>query len=336
MVRLAALLVLGISTALAVPLESFAPLPEVSPEGAEELISATSMDPYDFHSHEHHSSFGHSHTFGVTPKPFVPDEPSIVGESEAVPFVSATAETAPDTPFVSAEPHAKPGVSPEPSATVVNNTLDNVSEPFLFSSSGTAGTTAKVTSQYFRNPASPTVGSKNTRDDPLGINASPSVGSTNTRKPLIEGCVAIEHLQGYVLQHKQHLTRDVLCSGGFCATPNHAIIVDGVRTSMKQLCTAGWKCTESVKLVNNLKVWANRRAVINDSIIVTPYDVRFPMAAIWMFQVAEEMYNFVSNSIVMVTFVSFLLSCSVHAISPSCSKLTALQLWLIYTCLHLT
>ncbi len=51
-----------------------------------------------------------------------------------------------------------------------------------------------------------------------------------------EGCVAAEHLKGYSLQHKTNLWRGVLCSRGFCATPNHAIIVGGKLTSLKKLC----------------------------------------------------------------------------------------------------
>lgn len=38
-----------------------------------------------------------------------------------------------------------------------------------------------------------------------------------------EGCFAVEHLDGFVLQHPKHLMRPVLWANGFCATPNHAI-----------------------------------------------------------------------------------------------------------------
>ncbi len=298
MVRLAALLALGISAAIAVPLEpSFAPLPEVSPDAGVELIPAASLEPLGLHTH---TTGGHSHALGVTPEPFAPHslgdsfamataepfgsgELTATAEPEAVPFMGATAEPAPDTPFVSAEPDAEPGVSPEPTTPGVN---DNVTDAFVVNPQGSAEPLAEA----------PPLAS-------IGENS----GATNGTKPMNEGCVAIEHLEGYVLQHKQHLTRDVLCADGFCATPNHAIIVDGAYTSMKQLCNAGWKCTESVKLVNNLKVWANRRAVVNDRITVTPYDVRFPKAASWVAQAAEEVYDFVSSSIVMATVVALVL-----------------------------
>lgn len=103
-----------------------------------------------------------------------------------------------------------------------------------------------------------------------------------------EGCVAVEHLEGYVLQHRSHLRRPVLCAHGFCATPNHAIIVAGRMTSMKVLCNKEWSCVRSVKMVNNLKLAANRRAKVNDLITVTPYDLRFPKVGVWALQMAED------------------------------------------------
>ncbi len=106
-----------------------------------------------------------------------------------------------------------------------------------------------------------------------------------------EGCVAVEHLEGYVLQHPQHLLRPVLCAEGFCATPNHAIIVDGVWTSMKRLCRTEWQCVRSVKLVNNIKARANSRVNINSRIVVTPYDLRFPTWCVWVVQLLEDTVN---------------------------------------------
>ncbi len=265
------------------------------------------MHHNDFHSHEHHSAFGLTHAFGVNPEQLVCGVPSTTAEPGAVPVIGASTDPNPYTPFVCTVPVPEPVLLPEPNAAAVNNAPRKSSELFIFNTYGTDHTILGPQNSYVSGSAS--VGSTSKRK-PFIINAkgdprkpvggrgrgNAPVGSKNKRKPLIEGCVAIEHLQGYVLQHKQHLTRDVLCDDGFCATPNHAIIVDGVRTSMKQLCNTGWKCTESVKLVNNLKVWANRRAIINDRITVTPYDVRFPKVASWVGQAAEEIYNFYSNS----------------------------------------
>lgn len=110
-----------------------------------------------------------------------------------------------------------------------------------------------------------------------------------------EGCVAVEHLTGFVLQHKKHLLRPVLCARGFCATPNHAIVFRGALTSMKRLCDAAvFDCTNDVKFVNNLKVAVNRRVEISDEIVVTPYDIRFPKALIWAVQMMEDVFNLVT------------------------------------------
>lgn len=115
-----------------------------------------------------------------------------------------------------------------------------------------------------------------------------------------EGCVAVEHLQGYVLQHRNHLLRPVLCSRGFCATPNHGIIVNEVYTSMKSLCSAGtWKCIHQTKWMNNLKLAVNRRAPVSENIVVTPYDVRFPRWFIWVVQMVEDAWNLVATSLVV-------------------------------------
>lgn len=58
------------------------------------------------------------------------------------------------------------------------------------------------------------------------------------RKPMNEGCVAVEHLRRYVMQYYWNLRRTVLSYNNFCATPNHAIIFDGEYTSIKRLCTS--------------------------------------------------------------------------------------------------
>lgn len=118
------------------------------------------------------------------------------------------------------------------------------------------------------------------------MSASPSM--TPAKKKRHEGCVAIQHLHGYVLQHRYHLRRLVLCANGFCATPNHEIEFRGVRTSMRKLCVGQWNCVHVVKLVNNLKLASNRRARVNDDIVVTPYDHRFPRWTIWIVQMAED------------------------------------------------
>ncbi len=117
------------------------------------------------------------------------------------------------------------------------------------------------------------------------------------KKTMNEGCVAVEHLAGYKLQHPTHLRRNVLCANGFCATPNHAIIVDGKWTSMKRLCAAEWDCVPSVKWVNNLLVTANRRAEVG-RITVTPYDLRFPRVAVWVVQIAEQVLNLLGAPVV--------------------------------------
>ncbi len=109
--------------------------------------------------------------------------------------------------------------------------------------------------------------------------------------PNFEGCVAVEHLRGYVLQHSRNLRRHVLCAREFCATPNHALIVDGRWTSMKRLCRVEWRCVGSVKYVNNLDVFANRRVRYNQHIIITPYDLRFPRWGVWLVQAIGYLLN---------------------------------------------
>lgn len=115
---------------------------------------------------------------------------------------------------------------------------------------------------------------------------------------LNEGCVAVEHLRGFVLQHPRHLRRTVLCRRGFCATPNHAIVVDGVYTSMGRLCEDEWQCRREVRLVNNLKVAANKMARFDEQIVITPYDIRFPVFLVWVAQMGEDAVNIVRTSII--------------------------------------
>lgn len=69
---------------------------------------------------------------------------------------------------------------------------------------------------------------------------------------------------------------------------------------MKTFCTSGaWKCIHQTKWVNNLKLAANRRAVVSDNIIVTPYDFRFPKAAIWAGQMLKDVLSLVESSLVI-------------------------------------
>lgn len=135
------------------------------------------------------------------------------------------------------------------------------------------------------------------RKTPSPVGTS-SLEGTPEPEPRNEGCVAVEHLEGYVLQHAAPLRRSVLCAHGFCATPNHAIIVGGKLTSMRVLCGSEWKCVRSVKMVNNLKLAANRRAKVSELVMVTPYDLRFPKAAVWVVQIAEDVMYIVVAGVV--------------------------------------
>lgn len=56
-------------------------------------------------------------------------------------------------------------------------------------------------------------------------------------------------------------------------------------------------------LVNNLKVSANTRAVVGD-IVVTPYDLRYPVWAIWLVQMAEDTINLVLASVAIGAMVA--------------------------------
>lgn len=119
--------------------------------------------------------------------------------------------------------------------------------------------------------------------------------------PMDEGCVALEHLVGAALQHRKPLRRPVLCGRGFCATPNHDIEVDGVRTSMRELCSpeGKWQCVRSVKLVNNLKIARHTRWRVRPNLVVTPYDRRFPPVLSWIAQLAQDSWRIVANATVL-------------------------------------
>lgn len=119
-----------------------------------------------------------------------------------------------------------------------------------------------------------------------------------------EGCVAVEHLRGYVLQHRRHLYRRVLCHHGFCATPNHAILLDNSITSMGELCAETWKCHETMKMVNNLKVAVNRRARVSARIVVTPYDIRFGKIATWAVQIIEDVVELVMTCVALSSLLT--------------------------------
>lgn len=66
---------------------------------------------------------------------------------------------------------------------------------------------------------------------------------------------------------------------------------------MKRMCAGEWECTQSVKLVNNLKVAANRRARISSDVVETPYSIRFPKVAVWAVQMLEDVWNVLALSV---------------------------------------
>lgn len=115
--------------------------------------------------------------------------------------------------------------------------------------------------------------------------------STSSKgKPLNEGCVAVEHLQGYIMQYFWNLRRTVLCYNDFCATPNHGIIFDGEYTSIQRLCSSGrWSpCIPKVKYVNNLRLLSNREVRFSDRLVITAYNFNFPKMLIWILQLAQD------------------------------------------------
>lgn len=145
--------------------------------------------------------------------------------------------------------------------------------------------------------SSPSEAPEPTPVPPVTLTPFPSPSSSPTL--LNEGCVAVEHLRGATVQHASPLLRQTLCSRGFCATPNHGLIVDGIWTSMKQLCAGSWACTEETRLVNNLKISSATRLRFGDSIVITPYDARFPIAFPWIIQIAEDILALVSAGLMV-------------------------------------
>ncbi len=195
---------------------------------------------------------------------------------------------------------ASPGPSPAPSPLPQSS-----AEP---QANAAPQTNAEIVAQEFP------VESPGVQETPVPGNTSsvttpaPSASASVPRN-INEGCVAIEHLAGHAVQHRMHLRRVVLCSRGFCATPNHAIIVDGVWTSMKSLCGGGWQCTEDVRLVNNLKISEATRLAFDSRIVITPYDVRFPVILSWTVQIAEDVVE-----IVLLAFaIAICIACTLFA-----------------------
>lgn len=117
-----------------------------------------------------------------------------------------------------------------------------------------------------------------------------SLEATAQDRGVTEGCVAVEHLHGFALQHKKHLVRDVLCWDSFCATQNHALIVAGKWTSLKEICRTV-SCSRNRKFVNNLDVFVNWRARVSKTVVVTPYDARFPHFVVWVAQLVERIFS---------------------------------------------
>lgn len=119
-----------------------------------------------------------------------------------------------------------------------------------------------------------------------------------TTEPRNEGCVAVEHLHGVGTQHGTPWLRETLCARGFCATPNHALLVDGRWTSMRRLCGSEWTCSRETRLVNNLKIASATRWRFDDRIVITPYDDRFPRVASWVVQMVEDVLTLSAAALV--------------------------------------
>lgn len=205
----------------------------------------------------------------------------------------------------SSRPASSPSTSPKPKpskSSAARPAPSSSSAPTSKPDPVAVAPPAPLTSKWPASSASPSCSS--------GMSPSPSP-AMKKRKEINEGCVAIEHLQGYKLQHRRHLRREVLCAHGFCATPNHEIEVYGVRTSMKKMCGCNgrWKCVQTIKLVNNLKLAYNDRARMSSAIVVTPYDHRFPRFVVWIVQMAEDVLAllFTSASVALIAAVSTLI-----------------------------
>lgn len=134
---------------------------------------------------------------------------------------------------------------------------------------------------------------------------SPTATRSATRRSgLFEGCVAVEHLKGRKLQHTT-VRRPVLCAFGLCATPNHALLVSGTWTSMREKCDEGlWKCDEDVKAVNNLHIPYGTRVRFNEDIVITPYDARFPIALTWLIHIVMDIFHLLYLSSTVACFAT--------------------------------
>jgi len=146
---------------------------------------------------------------------------------------------------------------------------------------------------------------------------------TVVKKTVNEGCVAVEHLAGLKLQYKRDFRANVLCSSDlrgatnsetnwkFCATPNHGIFVHGSYKSMKMFCAEeSSSCTAEVRLVNNMRVFVHNRAHVNEHVIVTPYDARFPWWTTYIVQGIQEVFWMMYLSVGI--FLAIVISWALH------------------------
>lgn len=174
---------------------------------------------------------------------------------------------------VEAPSRIKKCVIPEPVEPIENRV------PGTFTSDGTG----KLSNETGGNNSSRPANSSGAISVPLPTQnpeQSTEIPEPTSNNPLNEGCIAVIHLQGAKLLYRNNLHRTVLCEGSICATPNHALIVDGEWTSMQKICDSGrWSCVRTTKYVNNLRISHNRRITIAPGVIATPYDVRYPRIA---------------------------------------------------------
>lgn len=254
----------------------------------------------------------------ASPAPVIAEPAASAAAEPAAPAPAAAEPAVPEPAAVepaTAEP-AAPG--PVPAADPVPQAANPPApEPVETPKPGTQSAALPIPSrQPFTEPVAPEEAAPS-RELPQGLDVTapplPEVSPASLPQRINEGCVAIEHLEGYVLQHATHLLRPVLCARGFCATPNHALIMNGEWTSMKRLCTNKWSCVRAVKLVNNLKLSANRRAVINEDIVVTPYDIRFPVWAVWVVQIGEDILSVLCSSMALGVAAAALAAYSVRS-----------------------
>lgn len=230
-------------------------------------------------------------------------ERNVDDDTEPAPEPIVSKPRAPPTPVTAEKfPAPPPSVETPPAKAPVEETVTtpdtpaNVTEPVVSDNS-----TSPVTPPSDGNPSIPA---------PVAPEKPPTAATSTApppRTPVNEGCIAIEHLSGALLQHRRHLRRRVLCGRGVCATPNHALIVDGEWTSMRQLCASRWTCVHDTRLVNNLKIarGAPRRRVLVEGIVATPYDIRFPRALSWLAQMAEDaLYGLTSTADAVAGFAT--------------------------------